>query len=686
MEISLQDSLDAIDTLWEEGKRDEARYSALRLPIREFLNGVAFTAESCIIAPLSIIKIPFSLKALAIPDEMSLWVHENAPGVTDLTSTAFKAAACFFNIGWAPILGFLNPKELYHWHLECGLIEERELSDELFIETTPFEKPTQILPTLDYIDGMEALKKEVDEKIIAFLQHPEKYLDHGISAPTGILFDGPEGRGKEFTAKAIAGTLGWSFEKLKVEANRPFWIPTSDNTIHDAFERASEKAPCILFLDDLDLIASKNAQSELIQNTSLTQLMNELQFSESNGIFVIAATNDSQQLVPIVQESKKLSSSITMYPPDEESRCAQIEQYLQDPRRQALISPSFDYDELTQITDGLSTKQLHELMEKVVRDNLSKHLQTHPETPMKPLSTVPFYQAVEDLFPKEGLVESLPKLHTLDDVAGMEDLKKRIREEILHPLRHKEQYEAYGLSPPDGVLFFGPPGCGKTFIAKAIAGELGWTFMEVNMGQIGEPWIHATTANIRKIFEQAAEKTPCILFFDEFDSIAGNRNTSGIGGGSEARIEEVNQLLQELDSSSSKGIFVIAATNRYETIDPAVKRSKRISTHIEIPAPDIISRKAQIEHYLQKPERKELIDPSFDYQKLAEITEGSSAADLVALMEKVFQSAVFEHLKLNPDEPLPPLTTDLFFKAFVEQLLERLPRVEEEDQSLLHTF
>merc|ERR1711935_885997 len=223
---------------------------------------------------------------------------------------------------------------------------------------------------------------------------------------------------------------------------------------------------------------------------------------------------------------------------------------------------------------------------------------------------------------RESAVE-VPDIHW-EDVGGLEQVKRELHETVQYPVEHAEKYIKFGMSPSKGVLFYGPPGCGKTLLAKAIANECGANFISIKGPELLTQWFGESEANVRELFDKARAASPCILMFDEMDSIAKTRGSGG-GGGSEAGDRVINQILTEIDGvGARKNVFVIGATNRPDILDPAVIRPGRLDQLIYIPLPDLKSRMAIFEAQL----RKAPVDPSIDIEVLARSTHGFSGADI----------------------------------------------------------
>merc|ERR1719482_2590410 len=228
---------------------------------------------------------------------------------------------------------------------------------------------------------------------------------------------------------------------------------------------------------------------------------------------------------------------------------------------------------------------------------------------------------------RETVVE-VPNV-TWDDIGGLQDVKRELKELVQYPVEHPEKFEKFGMNPSRGVLFYGPPGCGKTLMAKAVANECQANFISVKGPELLTMWFGESEANVRDLFDKARQASPCVIFFDEMDSIAKARGSGG-GGASEAGDRVINQILTEIDGvGARKSVFVIGATNRPDILDPAITRPGRLDQLIYIPLPDLKSRVSIFQACL----RKSPVSPDVDLEAMARATHGFSGADITEICQ-----------------------------------------------------
>merc|ERR1712118_632842 len=222
-----------------------------------------------------------------------------------------------------------------------------------------------------------------------------------------------------------------------------------------------------------------------------------------------------------------------------------------------------------------------------------------------------------------------------DDIGGLEDVKRGLQEMILYPIDHPDKFEKFGMTPSRGVLFHGPPGCGKTLLAKAVASECSANFVSIKGPELLTMWFGESEANVREVFDKARAAAPCVLFFDELDSIGTARGSDSGAGGASDRI--MNQLLTEIDGVGvKKNVFFVGATNRPELLDDALLRPGRLDQLIYIPLPDRPARQGILESTL----KKSPIAPNVSLAFMAELTDGFSGADLAELCQRAAKAAI----------------------------------------------
>lgn len=224
-------------------------------------------------------------------------------------------------------------------------------------------------------------------------------------------------------------------------------------------------------------------------------------------------------------------------------------------------------------------------------------------------------------------------------VAGMDELKKRLQEEVIEPLHNPEEYKRYGVSIPNGMLLYGPPGCGKTFFAKHFAEEVGFNFMCITPATLKSRWVNATQENIAKMFKEAEEQAPTIIFIDEINELVPNRQSDI----HEMSRSAVNEMLAQMDRTGEKGVFVIGATNYPDMIDPAILRSGRLENKYYVGVPDTSARKSLFKLYLSK----RPYDFGLDYDKLAELTNNYVSADINKIVNDAARKALRLHSRIT---------------------------------------
>ncbi|OQS01558.1 ribosome biogenesis ATPase RIX7 [Achlya hypogyna] len=560
-------------------------------------------------------------------------------------------------------------------------------------------------PTTRYSDvgGIQAILKEVQELIEYPLTHPEIYTHLGVEPPRGILLHGPPGTGKTMLANAIAGESGACFLKVSAPEIVSGMSGESEQKVRDLFDQAIANAPSIIFIDEIDAITPKRETSSRgMEKRIVAQLLTStdtLSLANTGGkpVLVIGATNRPNDLDQALRRAGRFDREICLGIPDAEAR----EKILSVLASKMRLSGDIDFKDLARRTPGyvgadlvsltkeaavlavnrvfatLLTKEPTSTAEETtINDEIRSVAPFTPEQ-LEPLSVnmEDFLQAVPKVQPsskREGFA-TIPDV-TWKDVGALVEVRAELVLSILHPLQHPERFEALGLKMPAGVLLYGPPGCGKTMLAKAIANESGANFISVKGPELLDKYVGESERAVRQVFERARASSPCIVFFDELDALCPRRGMSDGGNGVSERV--VNQLLTEMDGlDARKNVVVIAATNRPDIIDPAMLRPGRLDKLLYVPLPHAAERyQILLTHSL-----KCKMDPALDLQAIAydPRCDSFSGADLSALVREA-GVAVLREADQTHDETNLCIQKKHFESAF----LTVFPSVSRADQKI----
>jgi transitional endoplasmic reticulum ATPase len=505
--------------------------------------------------------------------------------------------------------------------------------------------------TWEDIGNLEEVKERIREIVEIPMRHPELFKHLGIEPPKGVLLYGPPGCGKTLLAKALANEIGAYFIAINGPEIMSKFYGESEARLREIFEEAEKNAPSIIFIDELDAIAPKREEVVgEVEKRVVAQLLTLMDGLKERGkIIVIGATNRIDAIDPALRRPGRFDREIEIPPPDKRAR----KEILLVHTRDVPLADDVDIDTLAEITHGYTGADLAALVKEAAMSALRKFLKSenidlNKPIPPEKLATLKvtkndFLEALKVVHPtlmREVFVE-VPEVRW-SDIGGLDEVKQQLREAVEWPLKYPEVFEKMGIRPPRGVLLYGPPGCGKTLLAKAVATESGANFIAIRGPEVLSKWVGESERAIREIFRRARQVAPAVIFFDEIDAITpmrGQRHDSGVTD----RI--VNQLLAEMDGITMlKNVVVIGATNRIDIIDPALLRPGRFDRVIYVPPPD---RRARLE-ILKVHTRKVPLASDVDLEKLAELTEGYSGADLEALVREAVMLALRERLEARP--------------------------------------
>jgi transitional endoplasmic reticulum ATPase len=504
------------------------------------------------------------------------------------------------------------------------------------------------------VGGLGREVRRIREMVELPLKYPQVFQRLGIDAPKGVLLYGPPGTGKTLIARAVANETDAYFVQISGPEIMAKHYGESEGKLRAIFEDAAAHAPAIIFLDELDAIAPKREDmgaEKQVERRVVAQLLALMDGMTNRGqVLVIGATNIPNSLDPALRRPGRFDREIEIGIPDAKGRL----QIIQIHSRGMPLAADVDLPRLAQITHGFVGADL----EALCREAAMACLRTIfpdidfvlAELPYEQLLTLEvhmdhFLSALQEIDPsaiREVFVE-VPDV-SWADVGGLEDIKRELIETVQWPLRYPELFQAAGTRPAKGILLYGLPGTGKTLLAKAVACESQVNFISVKGPELMSQWVGASEKGIREVFRKARQAAPCILFFDEIDSLVPARGAAGDSGATQ---RVVSQFLTELDGIEElKGVFVLAATNRMDIVDPAVLRPGRFDLLLELPPPDRAARLAILTvHARGKPLAK-----AVDLPALAGATEGASGADLAALCNKAALLAIREHLQTHADD------------------------------------
>jgi transitional endoplasmic reticulum ATPase len=418
----------------------------------------------------------------------------------------------------------------------------------------------------------------------------------------------------------------------------------SEANLRQAFEEAVAKAPSIIFMDELDSIAPKReqAQGETEKRivSQLLTLMDSLK--PSSNVIVIAATNRPNVIESALRRPGRFDREMEITIPDEEGRLEVLKIKTKDMK----MDDSVDLFQIARDTHGYVGADISQLTLEAalqcIRSNVGNFdVDSEEPIPEEALDKMivtndHFLHALSQCDPS-SLRES--KVEVPDvcwaDIGGLEETKRELQEMVRYPIEHRGLFEQFGMQASRGVLFYGPPGCGKTLMAKAIANECGANFISVKGPELLNAYFGGSEANVRDLFDKARSASPCILFFDEMDSLARARGSGG--GSSDTSDRVINQLLSEIDGiGSGKTLFIIGATNRPDILDPGIMRPGRLDQLIYIPLPDRDSRISIFKANL----RKSPVAADITIEQLADVTDGFSGADITEICQRAAKNAI----------------------------------------------
>jgi len=509
--------------------------------------------------------------------------------------------------------------------------------------------------TYEDIGGLQKEIQRIREMIELPLKYPEIFERLGIDAPKGVLLHGPPGCGKTLIARAVANETDAYFLHLSGPEVIHKFYGESEAHLRAIFEKAEENAPAIVFLDEIDAIASKREEvrgDQQVERRVVAQLLALMDGLKSRGqVIVIGATNIPNVLDPALRRPGRFDREISISIPDKNGRLG----ILQIHSRGMPLASDVDLKRLAEITHGFVGADLEALCREAAMVTLRKIMPKiefeADYIPYELLSELEvtmndFLEALKEVEPSaiREIFTEIPDVKWAD-VGGLEEAKRLLMETIEWPLKYPELFEQANTKPAKGILLTGPPGTGKTLLAKAVASQSEVNFISVKGPALLSKWVGESERGIREVFRKAKQASPCIIFFDEIDAIAPVR-----GGSADSHVTErvISQLLTELDGIEElKGIVVLAASNRPDIIDPALLRPGRFDVQLELPVPD---EKARLEIFRIHTKDKPLAD-DVKLESLAKITDGLVGSGIEGICRSASMLAIREFVNRLGSRP-----------------------------------
>ncbi|MEO0388862.1 MAG: AAA family ATPase, partial [Pseudomonadota bacterium] len=501
--------------------------------------------------------------------------------------------------------------------------------------------------TYTEIGGLDDQIKRVHEMVATPLLRPELFERLGVPAPRGVLFTGPPGSGKTLLARSVAATTSAAFFQINGPEIVSKHYGESEAALRKLFAAAEKDAPAIIFIDEIDAIAPRReglSGEKQVERRVVAQLLTLLDgLSDRGRVILMAATNLPDSLDPALRRPGRFDREIAFTPPKPEQRADILGIHL----RAAPLGQDVELRQIADAAHGYVGADLAALAREASLACLDRTVRAAGgEDRVNPadlhLSQADLRHGLAATSPsalRDTVVES-PRA-SFSDIGGMAEAKAALQEAVIWPQQHKDRFASLGLSPLAGVLLSGPPGSGKTLLARALASEAAMNFIPVRPARILSQFLGDAERAIAELFAKARQSAPCIVFFDELDALAPRRS------GKDAALDRiVAQMLVEMDGMArNPGVVVLAATNRAAAIDPALLRAGRFDLTIPVPLPDTTTRADILAvHTKSLP-----LAADVDLSSLAQMTAGASGADLAVLVQTAARTALRRSLQEDAD-------------------------------------
>lgn len=537
--------------------------------------------------------------------------------------------------------------------------------------------------TYEDIGGLHEELKRVREMVELPLRHPELFKRLGIEPPKGVLLHGPPGCGKTLLARAVANESEANFFSINGPEIMSKFYGESEARLREIFQQAQQNSPSIIFIDELDAIAPKREEvTGEVERRVVAQLLALMDGLSGRGnVIVIGATNRPSALDPALRRPGRFDREIEIGVPDSQAR----DEILQIHTRGMPLAEDVDLKKLAQMSHGYTGADLAALGRETAMKSLRRYLpQINLEEEHIPPAVLEkmdvrmedFHNAYKEITPtalREVYIET--PVVKWSDIGGLEEVKQELIEAVEWPLKNPEVFSRLGIEPPKGILLFGPPGCGKTMLARAVATESEANFITIKGPEVFSKWVGESEKAIREVFRKARMASPAVVFFDEFDSLVPRRGMGFADSGVTERV--ISQLLTEMDGILALGdVVVVAATNRPDIIDRAVLRPGRFDRLIYVPEPDESARSEILKIYTKAMP----LTSDVEIDLLVKSTKGYSGADIQALcreaaLNRLRESIDAKSVKMSDFKEAatkigPSISPDMetWYKTFIKQV------------------
>lgn len=533
-------------------------------------------------------------------------------------------------------------------------------NSEVIVTPPPKNTPTSPPQPLSQVGGLGPVLKELRELVEIPLKRPDLLEKLGLEPPRGVLLVGAPGTGKTLTARSIAGELGVSYIAINGPEIMGKYYGEAEGRLREIFQKATESAPCLIFIDEIDSLAPDRAKVEgEVEKRVVAQLLGLMDgFAETKGILVLAATNRPDHLDPALRRPGRFDREILFRVPDRDGRL----EILQILTQKMPLAASVDLDAIASASVGFVGADLKALCQKAAYSALRRQVPgLDAQLPEQmDVTGEDFENAIAEIKPsvlRSVEIES-PDV-TWDEIGGLDEIKQTLQESVEGQLLYPELYQQTGAKAPRGILLWGPPGTGKTLLAKAVASQARANFIAVSGSELLSRWVGASEQAVRDLFAKARQAAPCVVFIDEIDTLAPARGRNVGDSGVSDRV--VGQLLTELDGvQTAANLLLIGATNRPDTLDPALLRAGRLDLQLKVDLPNAESRLAILQVHNQGRPLGEV-----NLTQFAEQTEGWNGADLALLSNQAALEAIRRYRKQGTEDPKQiQITTDDFNRAY----------------------